>query len=201
MTIAPCFAVVMVAAGLAGCSKVPLAAPAAPQAARPTVATIAAEYQSYRKMTESDVFVNPELAMRCIPVTRQQVEAARGKQGPHAHSAIRVYMNEVAASAFARGGAAYPPGAVIVKQKTLLPTWDGKASERGGALENGVGGMVKRPTGFDPAHGDWEYFYFDDPAKIEAGRMGSCIACHKAAKHTDYVFGTWTTRGKELTGR
>ena len=26
-----------------------------------------------------------------------------------------------------------------------------------------------RPAGYDPAHGDWEYFYFDDPADIASG--------------------------------
>ncbi|MDB6068335.1 MAG: hypothetical protein JWR26_4543 [Pedosphaera sp.] len=57
--------------------------------------------------------------------------------------------------------------------------------------ENGVGGMVKRAPGYDPAHGDWEYFYFDDAAKIQSGRIASCVGCHETAKGKDYVFGTW----------
>jgi hypothetical protein len=90
---------------------------------------------------------------------------------------------------------------VIVKQKTLLPARRGKATERDRAIQNGVGGMVKRSPGFDPAHGDWEYLYFDDATKIESGRMTSCIACHEAAKNTDYIFGTWAARPNGLTGR
>jgi hypothetical protein len=54
--------------------------------------------------------------------------------------------------------------------------------------------MVKRAPGFDSAQGDWEYFYFDDPSKIESGRMASCIECHRTAKQTDYVFGLWANR-------
>ena len=75
--------------------------------------------------------------------------------------------------------------------------------------------MIKRADGFDPAHGDWEYFcsahvpgLADDPAvaqsavaqvkpagKIESGRIASCVQCHEAAKRTDYVFGTWADPG------
>jgi hypothetical protein len=162
----------------------------------PTVAAIAAEYRSYRKMTDADVFVNPELAMLCIGASQQHVEAARKTKGPHAHSAIGVYMNESAARTFAGNGGKYSPGAVVVKQKTLLSTRDRSATGRARVVENGVGGMVKRAPGFDPAHGDWEYFYFDDATKIEAGRMASCIECHRTAKGTDYVFGTWSARAK-----
>ncbi len=191
-------AVMVVAAGLIGCSRIP--APAVADAQRPTVAAIAAEYPSYRKMTDADVFVNPELAMLCIGASQEHVEAARKTKGPHAHSAIRVYMNDSAAKAFATGGA-YAPGSVIVKQKRLLSTRSGRSSEPGRAAENGAGGMVKRSPGFDPAHGDWEYFYFDDAARIESGRMTSCIACHETAKHTDYVFGSWAASPNRLRGR
>ena len=51
--------------------------------------------------------------------------------------------------------------------------------------------MVKRAPGYDPEHGDWEYFYFEDPAKIEQGKIQSCVRCHAGAKATDHVFGTW----------
>jgi hypothetical protein len=56
---------------------------------------------------------------------------------------------------------------------------------------HGVGGMVKRAAGFDPAHGDWEYFYFEDPAHIESGAIATCTGCHASARATDYVFGSW----------
>jgi hypothetical protein len=58
-------------------------------------------------------------------------------------------------------------------------------------IPNGVGGMVKRHKGYDPANGDWEYFYFEDASKIESGRISSCIQCHSRASDRDYVFGDW----------
>jgi hypothetical protein len=55
--------------------------------------------------------------------------------------------------------------------------------------------MVKRSSGYDAKHGDWEYFYFENPAKIESGRISSCVQCHDSAKKQDYVFGTWRKTG------
>ena len=136
-----------------------------------------------------------------LPMPRQRCGMARKTKGPHAHTAIRVVMNESAAQTFDRGAGGYAPGVVIGKQKTLLSTRDGSPAGRAPAVQNGVGGMVKRAPGFDPAHGDWEYFYFDDATKIESGRITSCIACHDAAKDTDYVFGTWAARRDGLPRR
>ena len=50
--------------------------------------------------------------------------------------------------------------------------------------------MIKRESGYDPAHGDWEYRY--DRRWPEAdkgvvwGKLASCIDCH--ARGTDYLF-------------
>jgi len=162
-------------------------------AAPVAIADIAATYTSYRKVTDSDVYVNPELAMLCRGASREEVEAAKIKHGPHAHTAILVYMNEPAAQVFSRGDKVYPAGSVIVKQKRILGFYDYKSGKNISRAENGVGGMVKRAAGYDPDHGDWEYFYFEDKSKIQAGRIQSCVQCHEGAKSTDYVFGTWRT--------
>jgi hypothetical protein len=98
-------------------------------------------------------------------------------------------MNEPAAQVFSRGNNVYPVGSVIVKEKRILD-FSGKKSA---SAENGVGGMVKRAASYDPAHGDWEYFYFEDTSNIQAGRIQSCVQCHEGAKDKDYVFGTWRT--------
>jgi len=55
--------------------------------------------------------------------------------------------------------------------------------------------MIKRRPGYDPAHGDWEYFYFEDANKVESGKMNSCIQCHSGAADKDYVFGGWARGG------
>jgi len=188
--------ILMAGTFLAGClnSGVKTAKPIA-------VAEIAAAYRSYPIVTDHEVLVNPELARLCIGISRERVEVLRMKHGPHANTAILIYMNEPAARAFSTGSAAYPEGAVIVKRKRIHDYVDRKSGKSMRSAENGVGGMVKRAAGFDPTHGDWEYFYFEDVTKIEAGRIDSCIRCHEGAKDKDYVFGTWrATPGARLAG-
>jgi hypothetical protein len=87
----------------------------------------------------------------------------------------------------------YPVGAVIVKEKQRLePDGGGQVTgQEGSVASDGVGGMIKRLAGYDPEHGDWEYFYFEDPTKVEQGKIASCVECHRGAAATDYVFGGW----------
>lgn len=152
-------------------------------ASGPTIAEIAGSYETYIKVTDKAVYVNPELAIQCIAVSEDQIRAARIDKGPHADSAIHIFMNESAFRAFPEKDGLYPEGSVIVKQK-LRSGWRDTAA--------GVGGMVKRAPGFDADHGDWEYFYFEDKSKIESGRLATCVQCHAKAAGTDYVFGTWS---------
>jgi len=152
--------------------------------AQPTVKEIAVGFKNYQRITTDVVFVNPELAMLCRGASRAEVEAARAKLGPHAHTGILIYMNRLAADAFATNAGSFPVGSVIVKKKTFLGHRDREA-------DTGVGGMVKRPVGYDSEHGDWEYFYFENPAKIESGQISTCVQCHSSAKDKDHVFGTW----------
>lgn len=105
-------------------------------------------------------------------------------------------MNEQAAETFGKPQPAYPVGAIVVKEKHRSSGATTRA-DRSSAVDSftvdGVGGMIKRPPGYDPAHGDWEYFYFEDPRHIEAGRMASCVQCHAAAADRDHVFGGRST--------
>jgi hypothetical protein len=157
--------------------------------ANPSISEITTSFTNYSKITKEPVYVNPELAMLCRGASKEEVEAARTKFGPHANAAILIYMNPPAATAFGSNAATFPVGSVIIKQKKVLGYREnGKWVND---LNNGVGGMVKRPAGYDPQHGDWEYFYFEDPKKIESGRIASCVQCHDAAKEKDHVFGTW----------
>jgi hypothetical protein len=162
--------------------------------AQPSISEVATNFTHYEEITKERVLVNPELAMLCMGASKEQVDAARIKFGPHANTAILVYMNKHAADAFRTNATAYPVGAVVVKQKMLgsYRDHDGKWVH---PADTGVGGMVKRPAGYDPGHSDWEYFYFEDPKKIESGHISSCVQCHEAAKSKDYVFGTWDKTG------
>jgi hypothetical protein len=164
------------------------------QGAQPSVLEIAASFTNYVQITKERVLVNPVLALSCIGASKQQVDAARVTSGPHANTAILIYMNKPAADAFRTSSTAFPIGAVVVKQKMLYGYRDDDGKWIRTAA-TGVGGMVKRPAGYDPSHGDWEYFYFEDPKKIESGHISSCVQCHEAAKSKDYVFGTWNKIG------
>lgn len=158
----------------------------------PSIAEIAAGYTKYRLLTEGEILVNPEFAMLCVGVSRENVEKARIQQGPHANTSILIYMNEPAARAFGKSETPFPVGAVIVKRKRF----GGYRDEKGHDIveeDTGVGGMVKRPPGFDPGHGDWEYFYFEGTGEPQSGRITSCVQCHESVKSKDYVFGSWAT--------
>jgi hypothetical protein len=163
-------------------------------AAQPSVSEVAVGFTNYQQITKSVIYVNSELALLCRGATKEQVEAARVKFGPHANTGILIYMNKLAADAFATNASGFPVGAVIVKEKKIQGYID-KGGKRVHGADTGVGGMVKRPPGYDPQHGDWEYLYFEDARKIESGRIGSCVQCHSSAKDKDYVFGTWRKKG------
>lgn len=173
-----------------------IAAPFSSEHPQPSVSEIAAHFTNYYRVTASVVYVNPELAMLCRGATKEEVESARVKFGPHANTGILVYMNKAATDAFTTNSSSFPVGSVIVKQKTIHGDFD-KLGGRGQEADTGVGGMVKRPSGYDPKNGDWEYFYFENPKKVEGGRISSCVQCHAAAKDKDYVFGTWRTTGAQ----
>jgi len=146
-------------------------------------------------MTKEPVFVDPGLAMLCRGATQTEVEAARKVSGPHAHTAVSIFMNDVAANTFGKQNTAYPVGSIIVKEKKALGYWSTTQPREMTKDVDGVGGMVKRSPGYDLAHGDWEYFYFEDANKIESGKMNSCVQCHSAAAGKDYVFGGWAGGG------
>lgn len=161
----------------------------------PDVEELARSYDSLTLITREPVLVDPQLASLCIGISQQAVDDARKRNGPHAHTSVKIYMNEIAAEAFRDRSAAYPVGSVIVKEKLGLE-YDladagGERKRNAANTASGVGGMIKRAAGYHPEHGDWEYFYFEDPEKVERGEIASCVECHRSAAATDYVFGGW----------
>jgi hypothetical protein len=157
-----------------------------------SAADIAGAYKKFRLMTPREgVAVNPGLAMLCRGATEREVKAAQIKDGVHANSFITIYMNSPAAMAFEQHKHAYPPGSVIVKAKTILGYRKDSYPYESVGGKFGVGGMIKRPAGYDSDHGDWEYFYFEDPLQIQTGKLANCIACHAGGAEMDHVFGSW----------
>jgi hypothetical protein len=127
-------------------------------------------------MTSQPAPVNATIAALCInPPTVHTGGFADNHPLATAGVTILVSMSPQAADAFDRKAPYYPVNSVIIKEKSSI----------------GIGGMIKHAPGYDPAHGDWEYFYLDDPSQVSHGKIASCIGCHSSAASTDYVFGTW----------
>lgn len=159
------------------------------------IVLIAKDYSELRLMTPEPVYVNFELITSCIGVSKQMVDAVRADHGPHANCSIKVFMNELAARAY-HSKSNYPTGSIVVKEKNMqgYRSEDNKSWEGDG---NGVGGMIKRPAGYDPDYNDWEYFYQENDGAIESGKIPSCIDCHANARETDFVFGDWSSFRKQ----
>ena len=158
----------------------------------PAVEDVAQNYMQLQLVTKEPVLVDPQLAMLCVGVNQHLVDDAKKRAGPHAHTAVRIFMNDSAATAFRESAATYPVGSVIVKEKQGLEyRVDTAVTEGSAKTRDGVGGMIKRAPGYDPTDGDWEYFYFEDAAKIERGTIRTCVECHRGAAARDYVFGDW----------
>lgn len=96
----------------------------------------------------------------------------------HGHAlALRDWTNELAQKGLKTRGEPFPVGAAIVKQKLQ------------GAKLVALGLMVKHAKGYDPAHGDWAFGYWEEASGLESGAepASACGDCHASAK-TDYVF-------------
>lgn len=160
------------------------------------VKEIASNYSTYQKITDHPLDIDPYISYRCSPVDIEEVAKAREKHGPHANASILVYMNNLAAQNFTNRIQSYPVGSVIVKEKQLHSYVNIQGKEIR-TETNGIGGMIKRTPGYDPNHGDWEYFYFEKPTRIKSGRITSCVKCHAYAHKTDYVYGAWQLKEKQ----
>ena len=142
-------------------------------------------------MTPEPVFVRPEVAALCVrPVPAAIWDQAAKETGPHFPLArIRVWMSENAGDAFGQKASVYPVGSVVVKEKLARGWIDPTAV--GPQAGHAVGAMVKQAPGYDPENGDWMYLWDDGEAPRVSGPLPSCIACHRAAEATDFVFGEW----------
>lgn len=135
-------------------------------------------YQSWTRASAEPQPISVEIFSLCrAPSAAEQafVESEHGKN---------LYLQDWLNPAAIRGrdAKAFEAGAAIVKQK-LATGADGKLA----AIALGV--MIKRERGFDAAHGDWEFGYWEESPGLKAGAAEAthCGGCHASAP-TDYVF-------------
>jgi hypothetical protein len=99
----------------------------------------------------------------------------------HGEKWVDVYVDDLAESIYGSASAPYPECAKIVKPEFT-------DASRTDILRLGV--MVKMPPGYDPENGDWWYAAYNSlgtKAQLK-GKIDFCIACHKEAAETDYLF-------------
>lgn len=182
---------------LAGCAE---QRETAPTAAGPDPVALAKDYRKLKDLTPEGHYVAPSFYMLCrAPVSeaerKQRQETyerlAKAEDGPHALATIHVFADPLAERALTSGAKTFPVGAVLVKRKERV-----ESPIAGVTVVGGVTGMIKRAAGYDPAHGDWEYFIEEDDRALERGKLSTCIACHAKAKGPDHVFATWYRRLK-----
>ena len=168
------FATAAILVGILGCQSHPSAGGSAQTPSpMPDAESVAHDYSHLVLMTKAPVRTDPAISAACA--------AATPLRKPTTQPTMRVFMTDAAAGAFRSKSASYPVGSVVVKEK-------GSASDPANVAEHrGVGGMIKRPAGYDSKYGDWEYFYLADDGKVTHGRMESCVGCHVAAR-PDHVF-------------
>lgn len=162
-------------------------------------ATAQAIADSYRKLTmRSNGYVPADGRTYdlCDSLALPSDEAVKKTHGPHAKRYNGFYMNDLAFKAF-ESKASYPVGSIIVKEKahqvadTNTTLFDPEVVTETPHTVTGIGGMIKRAPGYDPKHGDWEYFYRSPTTPLESGRITSCVNCHRMAAKKDFVFGSW----------
>lgn len=156
-------------------------------AAEPPVVTresAATFYRSFQRLTASPRYVAPLTALLCRMPAKETFDREQAITGPHTRVSVHLYVNAEAATAIADRAAEFPANAVIVKEK-LGPN----------NTVADIGGMIKRAPGYDPANGDWEFFFHAADGAFASGKLANCIECHNGGKR-DHVFSAWTIPSK-----
>lgn len=146
------------------------------------VQTILDTYRAFAPRTPEPVAVSSYIFNLCRLPTLREEEFLQSIHGSGRY--LRDWVNPLAAQALAsRAAVTFPVGAVIVKEKYAGPT----------SLEPdlvAIGVMIKRAAGFDPAHGDWDYAYYEPALGIvqSSAQTEHCGNCHAAAAASDFVY-------------
>ena len=139
-------------------------------------------YHSYAPQTPAPVNVSGYIFALCRLPTLRETEFEASIHGDGRY--LQDWANELAGQGLAmQGEPEFPAGAVIVKEKYAGP-------QTAPADLVAIAMMIKRAAGFDPAHGDWDYAYYEPALGVvqTAEQTAYCAQCHSAAAATDYVY-------------
>ena len=155
----------------------------------PTTREIMDSYRTWEPQTPEPVAISAYIFLLCRLPTLAEQAFLESEHGDGRY--LQDWANPEAVAGIARRGA--PPfasGSVIVKEKYV-------ASATGPELV-AVAMMIKRERGFAPAHGDWDYAYYEPELGMIQTQAQSdyCSGCHVAASETDFVFVDGLQKGK-----
>jgi hypothetical protein len=148
-----------------------------------------AGYREWGSLLEEPIQVPYELSVLCAPATREQLDAARKRHGPHNDYLIEVYANPSARAVLEKDDKApsFPAGAVIAKEKLRFV--------KPGSMEvDGVAFMVKREGKAFASSGGWEFLFFPKGQASARATHEACARCHQGAAKRDFVFGQYPRR-------
>ena len=152
-------------------------------AAGASVAAAIADYQTWKRRTDQPVALAAEIFSLCRSPSLAEMGFLDSEHGVQQRLVLD-WLNPGAVTAYEhRDTLPFPVGAAIIKEKLVRETTGTLA-----LVARGV--MIKRDPGFDPAHGDWEFAYWEPTAGLLTGAVESkhCGDCHLGAQPTDFVF-------------
>ena len=151
--------------------------PVAAEPPKVTKENVSTFYTGLKRLTPQPKVIMGDLLLLCRDVSAE-IKAKRDTFGPHAAHSINTFADTTAIAGWGDTQKPFPAGSVIVKEKL----------QRDRKTVAGVGGMIKRDKGYDPEHGDWEFFYWDKDVGFSTGRLAKCAECHAKARASDFVY-------------
>jgi hypothetical protein len=147
---------------------------------QPVLATLLEQYRAWPTRYSAPQSISSEIFGLCRLPSLAEQRFADSKHGDGLM--LQDYLSPSAKQGFDTKVTPFAMGAAIVKEKL--------AAEAGASFMVVARGlMLKRGPGFDPAHGDWEFGYWEASTGLSTGSetQSYCGGCHASAS-TDFVF-------------
>ncbi len=138
-------------------------------------------YHDWKHVNDKPQFIMSRLDLLCRSPFPEEIAAE--KLDPHVRHYMLCYVNAIGEHAmFSEKHPRFPVGSVVLKEK--------RDSENPKSQCMLVTAMIKRTSGYDPVHGDWEYVVLSgDAGTLQArGKLENCGGCHAQKRSNDYVF-------------
>lgn len=152
----------------------------------PTLEELMQAYRAFSPHPSEPQAISAQIASLCRLPTAAENAFVASEHGTD-FRLLQNWLNPAAKRGFDEKRTPFEVGAAIVKEKLQL---ESNGEQR--LVARGL--MIKRGPGFDPAHGDWEFGYWEPGKELRRGDQAArtCGGCHASAG-TDFVFldGRW----------